>query len=871
MKNNSRYGENRISNIVFWAIGFMLCLPIIVLPPNFQPSDWTRSMLFRMMITALVSFLLFKFFYKKDISISLPKWKISTYLPMVILAVFFTSVVIATIFSQDITLSIFGSPSRSGGALNLFFFFLFSVLLAIFISKDQWQKLFHMLFIGGILASLLAIVQYFNLLKNVFLSYEGGSTPSFLGNSTILATYMLFLSFLAFVFFIQKQSRKEKMAYGALFLLFTFTIIITGSRAAYLALVAGFLYFFLFYPYPQKYKRLKIAAASILLFSILVIALFNVFPQLGEKSSILKTISTRVSIARIAKDIFGTRLSAWKMTWRAISEKPFLGWGPENFYIGFEKHYDPVPFATPKLLWDRPHNIVLDVAVHSGIFSLLLYLSFWSALFLKLSRFRRNRGSSMALPSGQKPNEINDDLLMAHGAQTMFMSYLVVLFFNFDSFATYLISFFFIGYSFYLIWLPEEKWVFSPPQKALPFKKPVTVIFFTAIMLFFWFWNIKPLYLNEKIVRAKNLSSQNHCKEALAISNNEPWEKSGILKSYAILLYSDIIKNCAYVEPEKEVAYSEKMVSLLKVATNIQPTFSRTWLFMGSFTNVLAARETDTEKKKNLLIEATGYLHEALKLSPKRQEIFAEMAKSHLIAENYSAMEALGKECIAIDPRGSECYWHMGIAQIFLGNQEEGKQNIKQSFKNGYVTPPYKQLAVAYMSQKNWTEAVAAYEKIPIYYDPESTDVDASHHATLAYLYKQSGNYTKAGEEALKVFNLQPDNPETVQFIKLLLAQSPSDPIINSSLAFIYAQPGPQQEALKAIAIYKQLIGNYPNNPDYRWRLIEIYYRQKEYDRAYAEVILVLKLFPERKEQVEAFIKKLLPIHWENYTHGVGF
>jgi len=861
MKNNSRYGENRISNIVFWAIGFMLFLPIIVLPPNFQPSDWTRSMLFRMMITALVSFLLFKFFYKKDISISLPKWKISTYLPMVILAVFFTSVVIATIFSQDITLSIFGSPSRSGGALNLFFFFLFSVLLAIFISKDQWQKLFHMLFIGGILASLLAIVQYFNLLKNVFLSYEGGSTPSFLGNSTILATYMLFLSFLAFVFFIQKRTKKGRAAYGALFLLFTFTIIITGSRAAYLALLIGFLYFFLLYPYPQKYKRLKIAAVSILLFSILAIALFNVFPQLGEKSSILKTISTRVSIARIAKDIFGTRLSAWKMTWQAISEKPLLGWGPENFYIGFEKHYDPVPFATPKLLWDRPHNIVLDVAVHSGILSLLLYTSFWIALLWKLQRVKR--------PQLEDGNQ-TDTTLKAHVVHTMFLSYLVVLFFNFDSFATYLLSFFFIGYSFYLIWLPEEKILFTPPH-SIPLKKPTAIIFLATVILFFWFWNIKPLYLNEKIVHAKNLSSQGRCKEALDISNGESWENSGILKSYAILLYSDIIKNCAYVEPQKEVAYSEKMVSLLKVAANTQPTFSRTWLFMGSFTNVLAARETDVEKKKKLLIEATGYLHEALKLSPKRQEIFAEMAKSHLIAENYSSMEALGKECITIDPRGSECYWQLGIAQIFLGNQEEGKQNTEQSFKNGYITPPYKQLAVAYMSQKNWIEAVTAYEKIPIYYDPESTDVAASHHATLAYLYKQSGNYTKAGEEALKVFNLQPDNPETVQFIKLLLAQSPSDPIINSSLAFIYAQPGPRQEALKAIAIYKQLIGNYPNNPDYRWRLIEIYYEQKEYDRAYAEVILVLKLFPERKEQVETFIKKLLPIHWENYTHGVGF
>jgi tetratricopeptide (TPR) repeat protein len=292
---------------------------------------------------------------------------------------------------------------------------------------------------------------------------------------------------------------------------------------------------------------------------------------------------------------------------------------------------------------------------------------------------------------------------------------------------------------------------------------------------------------------------------------------------------------------------------------------------MGSFTNVIAAREKDAQKQKELLAEAMGYLHKARELSPKRQEIFVEIEKNYLIAENYAAMEITGKECVAIDSRFGECHWHLGISQIFLGNQEEGTKNIELAFQNGYVTPPYKQLAVAYMSQKNWKAATAAYEKIPIYYDEASVDVAASHHATLAYLYKQSGNYTKAGEEALKVFRLQPDNQEVVQFIDLLLAQIPSDPIINSSLAFIYAQPGPQQEVKKAISIYSQLMANYPNNPDYRWRLIEIYYEQKDYDRAYAQIVSMLKVLPNQREGAEDMIKKMPPIHWYNYTHNVGF
>lgn len=925
MKNNSApFFKEKGSNLLYWSLVVILFLPIVILPPSFQPSDWTRSIVFRTIMATLIFLLLFKFFYKKELSFWVPKWKISFYLPFLILSAFFINLITATIFSQDIAFSIFGSPTRAGGMLNLLFFFIFSLMLAIFINKNQWEKLFRALFIVGSLVSLLAMVQYFNIFKNIFIAYEGGSTPSLLGNSTILAIYVLFLSFLSFVFFIQKQNKKEKMWYGALFLLFIFTIFITGSRAGYLGLLVGFLYFFLFYPvrnkspetpadslvnrisngvypYPQKLKLFKITAASMLLLSMMVIAVFNFFPQLGEKNNILKTITTRVSVERIAKDIFGTRLSVWKMTVRAIQDKPLLGWGPENFYIGFEKYYDPTPFSIPKLLWDRPHNVVLDVAISSGLISLLLYSMFWVTLFWKLN----------AAKHAQKEDaNYADNMLKIHGVQAMFIGYLIVLFFNFDSFTTYLVSFFFIGYSFYLIPLQEEKIAILPPQNNFLQKKSLGVVGFGILILFAWFWNIQPLYLSEKISRAKNLAAQKYCKEAFAISNNENWGKSGIIRPYAILEYSEIIKNCTFIEPEKEVEYSKKMVSLLTIATQLQPTFSRTWLFMASFVNVLAARESasaqgsgetkeNIENKNKLLEESMGYLKKTLQLSPKRQEVFAEMEKNYLIAENYQSMEALGNECILIDPRFGECYWYMGLAQIFLNKQEEGKKNIELTIKNGYTAPPYKQLAIAYMSQENWQEAITAYEKIPVYYDQIANA--ASHHATLAFLYQQSDNYTRASEEALKVFKLQPENPETVPFIKLLLEQRPNDPMLKSSLAFIYQQPGPEQEISKAIAIYqqliddypknvsyywelegiyhtlkkydqiiamyRQLINNYPERVDYYWKPARIYYELKEYDKAYSEVISIIKLFPKQKKWAEDFIKTLPKNYWENYIN----
>ena len=202
----------------------------------------------------------------------------------------------------------------------------------------------------------------------------------------------------------------------------------------------------------------------------------------------------RLSFKVLAEDLAGTRLSVWKTTIKAIKEKPFLGWGPENFHIGFEKYFDPtLPPSLQRLWWDRPHNIFLEIWVNSGIFALIFYLAFWILLFWQLQTLK-NKGADIKTS------------YWAHGLQAMFLAYLVDLFFNFESFATHLISFFFIGYALYLLFLDKGRRIISPPARQLAILKPVSAALFLIIILFFWFWNLSPFYLYERIVLAKNLN-----------------------------------------------------------------------------------------------------------------------------------------------------------------------------------------------------------------------------------------------------------------------------------------------------------------------------------------------------------------------------
>lgn len=851
-----------MKNNIFWILCFILILPVLVLPPQFQPSDWTRAMLFRATVAVLVLFVLFKLLYKKDIALSFPKWNLVAFLPFLALSGFFIASIISTALSTDVRFSLFGSPARAGGTITFIFYFVFAVLITIFVKEEGWKKLFNVLFFTGILSSLLAFVQYFGFLGGIFKGYETGNTPSFLGNSTFLAIFMLFLSIFSFVILLQKIKEsaplKIKITYAALFCLFVFTILISGSRASYLALAGGFLYFFLFFPDVLKSKKLiryvKVLITGVLLLVIVSIAYANLTPQLPSfienNATLSYLIQNRLSIETIIHDLTGTRFSVWQMTWQAIKDKPWFGLGPENFYIGFEKYYAPVVSDLQKTWWDRPHNIFLDIWSSMGVFALTFYVAFWLLLFWGLQKFKTSEAAK------EKPTL----QLAAHGLQTMFLAYLTVLFFNFDAFSTYLISFFFIGYAFYLISENMEKIKVLPPKTTFFQNKPVALFFLIIVLAFVWFWGLKPLYLNESIVHAKNLSITKSCVRAISIM--ESAQKSpGILSGYAPLIYSDILKNCS--APEKETEYAQKGLGALKKASVIQPTWTRTWIFMGGFTNVLAAKEENAQKKSELLNQAKKYFAKAIELSPNRQEILIELEKTYLIEQDYTTMTSIAKDCIKIYDDNGACYWYLGVAEIFLGDIENGEKHIQIAEEHKDVTYSYIQLAAAYLSQNNYPGAKRAYEELVT-----SHANNASYHAVLAFLYKELGDYESAGIEAAKVFELQPNNQESVDFLQALLGLSPNSPSLHISMASIYMNSDRQELAQKELETAKnislQLIATYPNKPMYRLYLADVYRWQENYDQAYQEALLAKDAASKigdtkTRDRAEAFLLHSMP------------
>jgi putative inorganic carbon (HCO3(-)) transporter len=762
----------------YWVylIGFflILVLPLLNLPPWFSPPDWGKTIVFRIVLSILLFFFILQKTQINADKTDLCRYGLPFWLLIGLLGIFF----LATIFSLDRNFSFWGSPYRSGGFLNFAFYIIFAILAFLIIKDRDWQKIWDFAIFIGILVSLVAIFQWKGLFSQFLIPFSG-RPPSTVGGPIFLAIYLLLLTFLTLSFLIKERNWAKKFFYLISLFLFVFVaVFITVTRAAIIGLAIGFLYFLFFYPSYQH--RVLIILSKALVGIILILGIYGIyylntapqFPKFIQENRILMDVASRVSIKAGLTD---PRISGWKVAKQAIMERPILGYGPENFSIGFDKYYDPAlpgieksPYGVTSW-WDRAHNFVFDIGVTAGIPALIIYLLLFGVLFWQLQKLKS---------------------LIPHALQATFIGYLVANFFSFDTFSTYLISFLLIGYSFHLIAegtldnTPKNAEQFSVNQhrhqreisdKSLlrrtyltitKWKKLILAILLVILLWFIWVFNIKPFLINKEINWASYESREGYHEKALVRMENLLAKRS-FLDDYLRLKYIEIIGECLKKNPELTLPFSEKAVEILKENVKIRPYYTRNWLLLGSYANILlekaiqAGKEIQSEEVQNLKQEANSYFEKANQLSPKRQEIFTEWIRTDLLTGEYEKAETKAQTCIDLNEKLEECYWLMGLSQAGLKNIEKSDYYLKIAGEKGFNTQSKNslyELIRVYIDTKNYRGLVETFSKL-IEIEPQNPQ----HHASLATAYRELGNYEMAKKEALKVLELQPEAKEEVE------------------------------------------------------------------------------------------------------------
>lgn len=792
---------------------------------------------------------------------------------------------LSTIFSPEKVYSFWGSPWRAGGSLNFAFYIIFAILSFLIIKTKDWRKIWDFSILVGILVALFGIGQYFNLFPDFIIFLQTG-VSSTLGYSGFFAIYLAFLFFLALSLELKEKSIFKKAFYFLSILLFIFGIFISGARSTYLGIIVGLFFFFFFYP--KKMARLKISAGCLLVLAILATYYLNAFPEPPRfiksntaSARVFSYLSSRASLKKALIDLTGARFSAWQVGLQAIKEKPILGWGPENFSIGFDKYYDPTLSNLQKIWWDRAHNFLIEYAATGGIPFLMVYLLLIGILFWQFQKIKKRNTSIPAYQQAGEPHTDDANVpIIAHGIQAAFIAYLISIFFVFDGFDTYLLFFLLTGYCLHLISFSQEgptlnqnndkNTVSLLPSLLYKWRKIILFLLFIFLILFIWFDNLKPLFINKELNWAEYYSTNGKHQEA--IDKMEKVSSShSFIDHYVMLEYSDVLQKYINTEPKEKTELIQKSIQILEEAAKLKPTYTRTWILLGNFYNLSVQDNPNlkTEEKEKLLLGADSYFKRALELSPKRQEIFLGWSDTYLLWGKYSEAKEKAEQCIKIADNFGVCWWQKALSNIALGELAEAKDNIEKANQRQFKIDDHPNLLTQTLKMylfaiQNLKEAdleyyrplVDIYERLLDFYPK-----NFQYHASLAYVYKTLGEYEKAGQEALEVFKLQPENKEIQTFLKQLLGLSPNDPTIHYSLAYIYIQTGKtekaEEELLTTEYLYSQLIAKNPKEADYHFNIARVYKDLGEYEKAREEALKVIELSPESKQSVEEFLKTL--------------
>jgi putative inorganic carbon (HCO3(-)) transporter len=764
--------NNKLNWVYLSGLFLIVCLPLLSIPPFFHPADWGKSIVFKIIFSLLLLIFCRQMLYHQEYRFlvwqklrAIPKWISVSF------AGFLIFLILSTIFSMDPFFSFWGSPFRAGGTLNLLLYMALAIFSYLVVNKNDWKKIWILAFIAGAIVSFIAIAQQFKLISEDVLVIYSFRPPSTMGNTNFLATYLVILFFLALGYAIKEQKVAEKIFYWGVLPIFLFTIGITQSKGAYLAITAGLLLFFVF----VKIKNIFLAKFKLPILSLLIIFLFSLLlavnnpsfeNMVASKNKLIGGIVNRLSFKSIAKD---SRFSGWKIGLEALKNKPILGYGPENFSIGFDKFYTPgLSNLSPTgegSWWDRAHNFLLDIGITMGIPALLAYLSFWIILLLYLQKVKKKNPEEYLMP-----------LIL----QVIFIAYFLNNFFSFDCAPTYIISHLLIGYSLCLVSrqpdnkLPE-KTKFKPKNILLKFKGIAITGLSIFTIFFIWQYNVLPLKVNAEINWANYYSdTRKDC--AKALDKIAPVLKSDtIIDSYLRQSYASILINCINRE-ENKTKKNELILEGIEnsnEAVRENPHYTRSWLLLGIFNGFLLEQSPNDAGTINKI---EYYFNKALELSPRRSNIVYEWGKIYLIVDNCQESLKMAERCLSANKDASDCWWLSGLSNICLKNQKLATENIKTAQEKGYditsensakeLIKIYTRLIEKEKGDKSlyYRNLIEPYRKLSEVH-PEAFQ----NHASLAYIYKALREYEKAREEAMAVLKLSPDLKATVEeFLRTL-------------------------------------------------------------------------------------------------------
>lgn len=664
-----------------WVIKLLIYasffVPLVVIPSSFIfPFIVPKVVIFRslveIMLGAYVLLLIVNWKeYKPDI----------TPLTIAVFAFYIVSFGISTFAGVDSYHSFWDNHERMLGFFTIMHYFAYFILCSKFIVNwTAWKWAMRTFLLAGVVVMFIGFLQVGN--PDLLLNQGSNRVASTLGNPIYVGGYGMFLTFMAALLILKDRNRLWKYIYGVLMIFTVLGIFFSGTRGSMLALLAGVGTVLLLYAVALRgYAKTRIAIGASLILLIIIVGILYA----NRQTDFVKNIPAvgRAANTSLSDVMASARWVAWEIAWKGFTERPFFGWGPNNFFYTFNLHYNPrsLDYGYGETWFDNAHNIVMNTLAVQGGVGIITYVGVFIVGFIVLvGAYRKQRIDIHLLAMG-------GGFLVAH-----FVGNVTV----FENITSYL---------YFIFWLaminqlsisaksgPSLGW--NKGQLASDVKGrndkiqadkiigagaliSVGIIAFVVIYIF----NIQPARANMKTLDAiKALSSDpvlGYERMKIALEFGSPHiddirsdigrTASQLLSSYGQKMSPDLAKNMA------NLAYDE-----LRKNTMLHPLDVRNYISLAQLSQMKAYLENNGL----YLQEAEMFTQKALEYSPRRQQLMYSLAMLKAQMNKSPEAVALLEQAIKDNSKVGESYWRLAYVYILGNRPDKAKEAIALGEKN---------------------------------------------------------------------------------------------------------------------------------------------------------------------------------------------
>ncbi len=628
----------------------------------------------------------------------------------------------ANLFGKHPPSSFWSNFERMDGYLTLVHVFGYFLALGSMIqTKTLWNWYLNTSLVVAFFVGMYGLAQSSGMVEGA-----SGRVDSWLGNPTYLAIYMLFHIFVAFWMFVESTQTLRRTMYGLMAVMFMYVLFETGTRGTFIGLITGggamVAYIALF---GSRLKQFRAYALAVL--AVLVLIVGGLF--FGRNTEF---VQNDPNLSRFANIDLGEDLrvrgTIWGLAWEGVQERPFLGWGQNNFNYVFNQNYDPFLFDQEQW-FDRVHNIIFDWLIAGGFLGLAAYLGIFLAcgyyLFLR----------PLLRPADETFTVLERGVLL--GLLVGYFTHNLVVFDN-------IISYLFFAMMLALIHsrvatpIPALERVRMPQPVVTQIVAPAMVA--VAVVLIYLV-HLPGMAAARDIIGGFRAQTPDTMVAAfeLALSHNREFGRQEITEQFAQRAMSFMQSD--QVSAEDKDRLRERVAVELDRLVEFKPDDARVHVFRGTFYRSVG----DFER-------AAAEFARARELSPRKPSIIVQQGLVEFNRGEIAAARDFFAEGLALEERNLEMREFLAIAHLQLGDIEAAEalminEQVKARFaQSNFLVSAANQVGAFEFLIDLFTERVQA--------EPDNAQTWAS----LAFLQYQQGNIVgaietlEAGAEAVPAF-----------------------------------------------------------------------------------------------------------------------